>query len=132
MKGKAIYMTEGDGWYCPRGSHWGIDWGTTVPITAKTSFDTKEEAEEYLRFHNDQRFWKQYEADIIKIAKRYGVYAYVFGESLTSEEYNLWMFNRSSLPDSEGFEIFSWDGFNECYRALLTEMFEAWKGCQIV
>jgi len=132
MKGKVIYMTESDGWYCPHGSHWGIDWGTTVPTTAKTSFATKEEAEEYLRFHNDQKFWKQYEADIIKIAKRYGVYAYVFGDSLTSEEYNLWMFNRSSLPDSEGFEIFSWDGFNECYRALLTEMFETWKECQIV
>ena len=132
MKGKAIYMTESDGWYCPHGSHWGIDWGTTIPITAKTSFDTKEEAEEYLRFHNDKRFWKQYEADIIKIAKRYGVFAYVLRDGLTSEEYNLWMFNRSSLPDSEGFEIFSWDRFNECYRALQTEMFEAWKECQIV
>lgn len=92
MNGKAIYMTEGNGWYCPHGPHRGIDWGKTVPITAKTPFDTKEEA----------------------------------------EEHNLWMFNRSSLPDSEGFEIFSWGWFNECYRALLTEMFEAWKECQIV
>ena len=132
MKGKAIYMTEGDGWYCPHGSHWGIDWGTAVPTTAKTSFDTKEEAEEHLRFHNGKRFRKQYEADVIKIAKRYGVHAYAFGERPAIEEHNLWMFNRSSLPDSEGFEIFSWDGFNECYRALLTEMFEAWKECQIV
>lgn len=131
MKGKVIYMTESDGWYCPYGPHWGIDWGTTVQITAKASFATKEEVEEYLRFHNDKKFWKRYEADIIKIAKRYGVYAYVFGDSLTSEEYNLWMFNLSCLPDSEGFEVFSWDRFTECYRSLLTEMFETWKGVQI-
>lgn len=132
MKGKVIYMTESDGWYCHHGSHWGIDWGTTVPITAKTSFATKEEAEEYLRFHNDQKFWKQYERDFIKIAKRYGVYAYVFGEKLSSEEYNLWMFNRDELPESEGFIRFSWDAYLEEAKNLVSEMFEAWKGCQIV
>ena len=132
MKGKVIYMTEKDGWYCPFGSHWGIDWGTNVPITSKSQFATKEEAEEYLRFHNDEKFWKQYEKDFIKLAKRYGVYAYEFPDKCSKEEYNKWMFNRHELSDSEGFEIFSWEAYTEEYRNLVSEMFETWKECQIV
>lgn len=106
-----------------------IEWGTVVPMTPRVRLDTKKDAERLLRFMNDEKFWKQYEPDIIRMSKYYGVYAYIFAEKLPMDEWNLWMFH---LDECEGFDHFSHEDFDKEYRLLLNEMYESWLDIQIV
>jgi hypothetical protein len=130
MKGKAVYMTEQGGWSGE--PQWGIDWGTSIPPMARVRFLTKEDAEEYLRFHNDARFWKQYEPDFERIARRYGQYHKDFPDKVSNEEWNKWEFEPWELPKEAGFERRDFDAYWEEVRDLITDMYETWKGIRII
>lgn len=129
ITGKVEFMTSANGWYCPDGPHWGINYGTSIPIISQPRFNSREEAEEFLRFVKDKKFWRQYESDFERISKKYGQYHQDFPEKCTSEEWNKWAFSPWECEEFEGYD---WDGYVESIKELTAEMFETWKGVQIV